>query len=74
MEIQYGATVIDANGEVLGTVDHLMRNTLTGEIKKFVVRRKAPEQDLFISSQSVRHCTGSAVELNVSLEELMSGS
>lgn len=74
MAIQYGAKVIDANGEVLGTVDHLMRNTLTGEITKFVVRRKAPEKDLFISSQSVRQCTGSAVELNVSLGELLLGS
>ena len=73
MEIKCGAKVIDANGEVLGTVDHLMRNTLTGEITKFVVLRKAPEQDLFISSHSVRHYTGSAVELNVSLGELLSG-
>lgn len=74
MAIRYGATVIDAKGEVLGTVDHLMRNSLTGEITKFMVRRKAPEPDLFIPSQKVRHSTSSQIDLDVSLRELLSGS
>jgi len=74
MAIEYGAKVIDANGEVLGTVDHLIHNTLTGEIKKFVVRRKAPEPDLFVSSQSVRNSSESEIELDVSLGELLAES
>jgi len=70
MAIEYGAKVIDANGEVLGTVDYLIRDTLTGEIRKFVVRRKAPEHDLFISPDGVQHSTGSEIRLNVSFGEL----
>ena len=72
MAIKHGATVIDVNGEVLGTVDHVMHNTLTGEITKFMVRRESPGRNLFISSQSVRSSSDSEVELDVSLEELAS--
>ena len=49
MAVEYGATVIDKNGKVLGTVDHLMRNTWIGEITKFAVHSKAPDKDLFFA-------------------------
>ena len=67
MEIEYGAEVVDRNGRVLGTVDHLVRNTWTGEITKFVVRRKAPDADLFFSTEDVLEATKSKV--NVSFDE-----
>ena len=70
MEVEYGAKVEDQNGNVLGTVDHLARNTLTGEITKFVVRRQAPEKDLFVSSEDVSEVKENKVKLNVSLGEL----
>jgi sporulation protein YlmC with PRC-barrel domain len=35
MEIEFGKKVIDKNGKALGTVDHLVRNTWTGEVNKF---------------------------------------
>ena len=70
MQIEYGAEVTDRNGRVLGTVDHLMRNTWTGEISKFVVRRKAPERDLFFSSQDVLEATNTKIKLNISFDEL----
>lgn len=70
MEIEYGAEVIDKSGKVLGTVDHLARNTWTGEISKFMVRRKAPERDLFFSIEDVLEATKSKVKVNVSLDEL----
>lgn len=69
MQIEYGAEVTDRNGRVLGTVDHLMRNTWTGEISKFVVRRKAPESDLFFSSQDVLETTKSKIKVNISFNE-----
>ena len=34
MNPEYGAEVIDHNGQILGTVDHLIRNLNTGEIRK----------------------------------------
>lgn len=70
MEIEFGTEVIDKNGKVLGTVDHLVRNTWTGEVSKFVVRRKSPDGDLFLSPQDVLEVTNTTVTLNVSLDEL----
>lgn len=70
MHIEYGAEVIDKNGKVLGTVSHLVRNTWTGEISKFVVRRKAPERDFFFSTGDVLEATKSKVKVNVSFDEL----
>ncbi len=70
MQLEYGVQVIDQNGKVLGTVDHLVRNTWTGEITKFVVRREAPDKDVFLSLEDVLEVTKSTVKLNVSLEEL----
>lgn len=70
MEIEFGIEVIDKNGKVLGTVDNLVRNTWTGEISKFMVRRKAPDSDLLFSPQDVLEVTNTVVQLNVSTEEL----
>ncbi|MBC8275280.1 MAG: hypothetical protein H8E40_09970 [Chloroflexi bacterium] len=70
MEIQYGAKVIDRNGKVLGRVDHLMRNAWTGEISKFVVRRRAPYKDVFFSAGDVLEATNTKVKLNISFHEL----
>ena len=70
MEVEYGSEVLDSNGKSLGTVDYVMRNTWTGEISKFMVRRKAPDRDLFISVQDVRSAKENTVSLGVSVEEL----
>jgi len=70
MEIEYGAEVIDKGGKVLGTVDHLVRNTWTGEVSKFMIRRKAPDSDLFFSVEDVLQATRSKIRLNTSLDEL----
>jgi len=70
MEIEYGAEVVDKNGKVLGTVDHLMHNTLTGEISKFVVNRKPPQRDLFFSPRDVLETDASKIRVNVSSHEV----
>ena len=70
MQIEYGTEVIDRNGKVLGTVDHLMHNTWTGEISKFVVRRKVPERDLFFSTEDVLEVTNTRIRVGVSCDEL----
>ena len=70
MEIEFGAEVIDKYGKTLGTVNHLMRNTWTGEISKFIVRRKAPDSDLLFSPQDVLEVTNDAVKLSLSIDEL----
>lgn len=70
MEIEYGAQVIDRNGTILGTVDYIMRNTWTGEVSKFMVRREPPEVALFLSPTDVVEATKSLIKLSASSEEL----
>jgi sporulation protein YlmC with PRC-barrel domain len=70
MEIEYGAEVVDRDGKVLGTVDHLMRNTWTGEMSKFMIRRKAPDSDLLFSVEDVLEATVSKIRLKISSDEL----
>ena len=71
MEVEYAAKVTDQNGKPLGQVDHLVRNTYTGEITKFVVRREAPAKDLFLAPADVLEATENEVKLNITLEELV---
>jgi len=70
MEIEYGAEVMDRNNKVLGTVDYVIRNTWTGEISKFMVRRKAPDRELFLSPEEVLEVTNTGIRLNISFDEL----
>jgi sporulation protein YlmC with PRC-barrel domain len=67
MGIQYGAEVVDKNGQVLGTIDYLVTNTLTGEITKFKVATQTTDIDLFFSSQDVLEATPSRVKLRVAV-------
>ena len=70
MEIKFGATVIDKNDEILGTVDHIVWNPMNGEVRKFVVNRESSESDLFLSPQDVSEVTGDGIKLNVSRNDL----
>ena len=63
--IQYGATVIDKNGKVLGTVDYPVSDTLTGEIKKFKVSTETADNDAFFSIDDVDEATPSEVKLKI---------
>lgn len=67
MEIKYGTEVVDRSGKPLGTVDHLMHNTLTGEVSKFVVCRKSPLRDVFLSPQDVLEVEKSKIRVNISI-------
>ena len=70
MKLEYGSEVIDRTGELLGTVDRLVRDLVTGDIRKFVVRRKGADRDLFIAPDDVSEATEDSVRLNVTLDEL----
>ena len=45
MQIEYGAEVVDKSGKVLGTINYIIRDTWTGEIRKFMIRKKLPDKD-----------------------------
>ncbi len=70
MEIGIGAEVRDREGQVLGKVDHLARDTWTGEIRKFIVRRPAPAKDLFLVPEDVLTVAEGTITLKESQEEL----
>ena len=70
MEIDYGSEVIDRNGKVLGTIGYIIRNSWTGEISKFMVRRELPNKDLMFSPQDVVEAAESKIKVNISLDEL----
>jgi len=70
MEIEYGAEVIDRDGKVLGTVNYVIRNSWTGEISKFMVRREPPDRGLLFSLEEVLEAANSKIKLSISLDEL----
>jgi len=70
MEIEYGAEVIDRDGKVLGTVNYVIRNSWTGEISKFMVRRESPDRGLLFSLEEVLEAANSKIKLSISLDEL----
>jgi sporulation protein YlmC with PRC-barrel domain len=70
MEIDFNATVVDKNGKRLGTVDHIVRDSWSGGIRKFVVRQKDLGNELFLSPDDVAKATNKQVILKLSLEEL----
>lgn len=68
MEIKYGAVVIDRNGNVVGSVDRLMRNAWSGETTKFMVLRKTEESDLFLTPDDVIGATDTEVRLAIAVD------
>jgi sporulation protein YlmC with PRC-barrel domain len=69
MEIKPGVQVIDKNGKVLGSVTHLARDGWSGEVKKFIVNRKPPDKDLFLTPEDVLEATDASIKLKIALDE-----
>lgn len=70
MNLKYGVLVEDKNKKALGSIDHIVLDTWSGEQRKFVVRRDAPQSDIFFSPVHVAKATNEKVQLNLTLEEL----
>jgi sporulation protein YlmC with PRC-barrel domain len=69
MEIEYGTEVVDKSGKVLGTIDYIIRDTWTGEIRKFMIRKKLPDKALIFSPQDVLEAMQSKIKVNISFNE-----
>ena len=69
MDIKPGLQVIDKNGKVLGCVNHLARDGWSGELKKFIVNRKPPDKDLFLTPEDVLEATDTSIKLKIALDE-----
>ena len=70
MEAEYGSTVKDGKGKLLGEINYIVKDTWTGGIKKFIVRRKAPDTDIHFSPEDILETTNSEVKLKVTLEDI----
>ena len=67
-EIEYGANVIDKNGKVLGTVNRVVRDSWTGDIRKFGVGSEERDIDLLIPPDDVAEATINEIKLKVAFD------
>jgi len=65
MEIEYGAEVVDKNGKVLGTIDYIIRDTYTGEIRKFKVHTELVDTPLLFAPEDVSEASVTQVKLKI---------
>lgn len=68
MELDVGSEVVDKNGEFIGTIDHLVRNTISGEVDKYVVFREEAT-GLFFTLEDVAEAEENWVKLSISVDE-----
>lgn len=69
MRIEFGSEVTDRNGSPLGTVDYVIRDVWSGEVRKFVVFRKAPRKDLFFTPGDVVEASDTQVRVKAETSE-----
>lgn len=70
MDIEYGMLVVDKNGKSLGTVDHIVMDSWSGEPRKFVVRLDDEVSAVYFSPKQVAEVTKEKVKLNITVEEM----
>ena len=64
---QIGAEVVGKNGKSLGKIDYIIRDTWSGDIKKYIIYRKPPDTDLSFSPEDISEATESTVKLTTVL-------
>lgn len=69
MDLKYGATVLDNKGTRLGTIDYIIRDTYTGDIRKFKVNSDLVDADLFYSPEDVQKASSGEVKLKITFEK-----
>lgn len=69
MEIKYGAEVLDKTGKVLGTIDYIVRDTYTGDIREFKVNSDLVEADLFYSPEDILESAAGYVKLKSAFDK-----
>ena len=67
-EPQIGAEVKDANGRLLGKIDYVVRDTWSGDIRKYIIYRNPPDEDLSFSPDDVSEVSESFVKLSITFD------
>jgi len=70
MDVEYGMLVVDKNGKSLGTVDHIVMDSWSGEPRKFIVRLDDEVSAVYFSPKQVAEVTKDKVKLNLAVEEM----
>ena len=65
MKTELGSVVIDKEGEILGTVDYVIRNSWTGEISKYIIYRNPPETDISFTPKEILEVTNNETIINI---------
>jgi len=66
MEIKFGTPVKDVQGNVLGSVNRVIKDSWSGDIRRFVVARNDDSaQDLFLSPDDVLEASGVEIKLRI---------
>ena len=70
MDIEYGMLVVDKNNKSLGTVDHIVMDSWSGEPRKFVARLDDDVSAVYFAPQHIAEATKGKVKLNLTFEEM----
>ena len=70
MDIEYGMSVADKNNRPLGTIDHIIMDSWSGEPRKFVVRLDDDVSAVYFKPENVAEVTEKNVKLNLAAEEV----
>jgi hypothetical protein len=68
MEIKYGTPVKDVRGNMLGPVNRVIKDSWSGDIRRFAVARNDSVQDLFISPEDVMEATDTEIKLRINID------
>ena len=65
MDAEVGSLVVDKEGEKLGTVDYVIRNSWTGEISKYIIYRNPPETDISFTPKEIVEVNNNETIVNI---------
>ena len=65
---QFGTEVVDKNGKSLGKIDYIIRDTWSGDIKKYIIYRQRPDEDITFTPDDISEETESTITLNTVIE------
>ncbi|UCC15917.1 MAG: hypothetical protein JSU58_05960 [Dehalococcoidales bacterium] len=65
---QFGLEVVDKNGRSLGKIDYIIRDSWSGDIKKYIIYRQRPDEDISFSPDDISEITESTIKLNTAIE------
>lgn len=65
MNAELGSLVVDKEGEILGTVDYVIRNSWTGAISKYIIYRRPPETDIAFTPEDILETNEDETKVNI---------